>query len=78
MNRATRATVATLGAILGLSGISHGFFETLQGHVPTGGHLISAIGESHRMWPHGSEAALTLIPTMLITGIAAPAGAHAA
>ena len=71
MNRATRANVATLGTIFGLSGMNHGFFEALQGNVPTGGLFISAIGEAQRMWPHGAEFAFTLIPNFLLTGIAA-------
>jgi hypothetical protein len=71
MNRATRTNVATLGTIFGISGMSHGFFEALQGNIPTDGLFISAIGEAQRMWPHGSEPAFTLIPNFLITGIAA-------
>lgn len=71
MNTATRKIAATLGTIFGISGISHGFFETLQGNTPTNGMFISAIGEAQRMWPHGSEPAFTLIPNFLITGIAA-------
>jgi hypothetical protein len=71
VNRATRANVATLGTIFGLSGMNHGFFETLQGNVATGGLFISAIGEAQKMWPHGDEAAFTLIPNFLLTGIAA-------
>ena len=71
MRNATRVIVATLGVIFGISGMSHGFFETLQGNTPTGGMLISAIGEAHRMWPHGNEYAFTLIPNFLITGILA-------
>jgi len=71
MNKATRTIVATLGAIFGLSGIGHGLFETFQGNTPTGGLFISAIGEAYRMWPHGNEYALTLIPNFLVTGIAA-------
>jgi hypothetical protein len=51
--------------------MSHGFFETLQGNTPTGGMLISAIGEANRMWIHGNEPAFTLIPNFLITGILA-------
>lgn len=71
MNNATRVIVATLGVVFGISGMSHGFFETLQGNTPTGGMYISAIGEAHRMWPHGNEPAFTLIPNFLITGTVA-------
>ena len=71
MNKATKIIVATLGVIFGISGISHGFFEVLQGNAPTGGLFISAIGEAQKMWPHGNEYAFTLIPNFLITGIAA-------
>src|SRR5574341_509333 len=71
MNKATRITVATLGTIFGISGMNHGFFEILQGNVPTGGLFISAIGEAQKMWPHGNELAFTLIPNFLMTGIAA-------
>lgn len=71
MNRATRAIVATLGTIFGISGMSHGFFEILQGNISTGNLFISAIGEAQKMWPHGNEPAFTLIPNFLMTGIAA-------
>ena len=71
MNKATRIIVATLGTIFGISGMSHGFFEILQGNVPTGGLFISAIGEAQKMWLHGNEPAFTLIPNFLMTGIAA-------
>jgi hypothetical protein len=71
MNRATRANVAALGAIFGISGMNHGFFEFLQGNVPTGGLFISAIGEARKMWLYGDESAFTLIPNFLWTGIAA-------
>lgn len=73
MNRATRAIVATLGVIFGLSSMSHGFWETMQGNTPTNGTFITAIGEAHRFWPHGSEYAFTLIPNFLLTGLAAMA-----
>ncbi len=69
MNKATRINVAALGTIFGISGMSHGFFETLQGNVPTGGLFIYAIGEAQKMWPHGNEPALTLLPTFLLAGI---------
>lgn len=65
--------MATFGTIFGISGMLHGFFEALQGNVPTGGFFIAAIGEAHQMWPHGTEPAFTLIPNFLITGIVAMA-----
>lgn len=71
MNNATRTNVAVLGTIFGISGISHGFFETLQGNVSTDGLFIFAIGAAQKMWPHGDEPAFTLIPNFLLTGIAA-------
>jgi hypothetical protein len=71
MNHATRTIAAVFGVIFAISGISHGFFETLQGSTPTNGVFINAISETHRMWPHGSEAAFTLIPNFLVTGLAA-------
>jgi len=71
MRNATRVIVATLGVIFGISGMIHGFFETLQGNNQTGGMLISAVGEAHRMWPHGNEYVFTLFPNFLITGILA-------
>ena len=63
MNKATKVIVTALGIIFGLSGISHGFFETLQGNNPTNGMFISAIGVNQRMWLHGAEPAFTLSQT---------------
>lgn len=71
MNKATRVVVATLGTVFGISGISHGFFELLQGNVPTDGLFISAIGKAQKMWLHGNEYAFTLIPNFMMSGIAA-------
>ena len=71
MNKATRISVAVFGTIFGVSGMSHGFFETLQGNTPTPIGMITAIGEAQKMWPHGDEPAFTLIPNFLLTGMAA-------
>jgi hypothetical protein len=71
MNRATRFIVATLGVILGLTGIDHGFFEILQGNQPTTGLIIQAIGPAQKMWFYGGEEAFTIIPNFLATGISA-------
>lgn len=55
----TRLFVVIQGILLGLVGMVHGIAETLQGNTPTGGVLLGSIG------------AFTLLPTYLITGIAA-------
>jgi hypothetical protein len=70
MNRATKTIASTLGVIFAIGGMSHGFFEILQGNTPTNGVIIDAISESMRRWPHGNETAFTLMPTFLIAGIA--------
>ncbi|PKN95127.1 MAG: hypothetical protein CVU44_00135 [Chloroflexi bacterium HGW-Chloroflexi-6] len=57
-NKSTSVYVIILGIFVGLGGIAHGVFETLQGNTPTGGYLLD-IG------------VFTLIPNYLITGIAA-------
>lgn len=66
---ATRVIVTTIGVILGLSGMNHGFFEILQGSKPTNGLIIQAIGEGQRFWPLGTEEAFTLVPDVLISGV---------
>ena len=70
LNNKTRLTASTFGVLLGMAGIfNHGLFEILQGNNPTNDGFIEAIGESNRYWIHGTEAAFTLIPNFLITGI---------
>ncbi len=58
-SNSTRLFVVIQGILLGLVGMVHGIAETLQGNTPTGGVLLGSIG------------AFTLLPTYLITGIAA-------
>ncbi len=70
MNRATRIIVTTIGIILAIAGLDHGIFEILQGNTPTQGLLIQAIGPAQRMWHYGSEEAITILPTFLLTGLA--------
>jgi hypothetical protein len=69
--RSTHGIVSILGALIGLSGINHGFFEVLQGSKPVDGLIIQAIGPANRFWIHGTEEAFTLLPDYLITGIVA-------
>ena len=71
MNRATRTIVSVVGMLLALAGIDHGFFEILQGNAPTNGLIIQAIGDEQQMWFYGTEEAFTVLPTFLLTGVAA-------
>ncbi|MFX1533924.1 MAG: hypothetical protein ACFFDI_06780 [Promethearchaeota archaeon] len=81
---AARLVASTIGALVGLFGMEHGFFEILQGNVvPTEapldlelnalgfGYIIDAIGPDHKFWPGASEPAFTIIPNFLLTGILA-------
>jgi hypothetical protein len=68
---ATRVIAATAGVLCGISGLEHGFFETLQGNTVPASLLISAIGPANRFWPGGTETALTVVPNFLVTGIMA-------
>jgi hypothetical protein len=68
---ATRAVASTLGVLVGLAGMEHGFFETLQGNVKPSGLMIEAIGPAQRFWEHGTEPALTIVPNLFVTGILA-------
>lgn len=69
MNQATRNIVATVGVMLGIAGMNHGLFETLQGNNPINGLIIQAIGDAQRMWTYGTEEAFTIIPNFLLTGM---------
>jgi hypothetical protein len=68
---ATHIIVSTVGILCGISGVEHGFFETLQGNSTPGTLLISAIGPANRFWPGGTETALTIVPDFFITGLLA-------
>jgi hypothetical protein len=71
VNRATRTNVATIGVMLGIAGLDHGFFEVLQGNKPTGGLFIQAIAPARQWWAYGGEEAFTIVPNFLATGILA-------
>jgi len=57
-NQSTRLFASILGAVAGAGGVLHGFYEVLQGSVPSD-DILSRIG------------AFTLIPNYLYTGICA-------
>lgn len=71
LNRGAWLTTVVLGVALAISGLHHGFFETLQGNQPTPGLFIESIGPEHVRWEYGTDGAMTLIPNFLATGIAA-------
>lgn len=66
---ATRKVASTFGILVGLAGIDHGIFEILQGDVKPGSLMIEAIGPAQRFWEYGTEPALTIIPSFLVSGI---------
>ncbi len=81
---ATKVVASTLGILVGIFGMEHGFFEMLQGNIkpteaPLGlkvdalgfGFIIDAIGPVHEFWPGASEPAFTIIPNFFITGVLA-------
>jgi len=71
MNRATKTIVSTIGVLLGIAGLNHGFFEILQGNTPTNGLIIQAIGDAQQMWFYGTEEAFSIVSNFLATGILA-------
>ncbi len=70
-NGSTRAVASTLGVLVGLAGVEHGFFEMLQGNISPSGIMINAIGPAQMFWEFGTERALTIVPSFLVTGILA-------
>lgn len=70
-NRAIATVAAVMGVTFALGGITHGWFEVLQGDVPTGGIFINSIAPPHVQWAEGTDPAMTLIPSFLWTGLAA-------
>jgi hypothetical protein len=71
INSATKIFSSTLGILVGLAGMEHGYFEYLQGDVRPDSIMIDAIGPAQRFWEYGTETALTIIPNFLISGILA-------
>ncbi|MFH1693413.1 MAG: hypothetical protein ABH890_03955 [Bacillota bacterium] len=70
-NNSIAFVVSVIGVIFGFGGMSHGFFEILQGNAQTTGFIINAIGPAQQMWEYGNEPAFSIIPNYLITGILA-------
>lgn len=73
MSNSLRVTVAFLGLYAGLLAVQHGIFTMSQAARAPDGFLINAIGppcQPETVW-HACFPAMTLIPNLLITGIAA-------
>jgi hypothetical protein len=73
MKSPLRVTIVFLGLYAGLIAIQHGIFEILQGSRAPGGLMFNAIGAPclpEVVW-HACFPAMTLIPNLLVTGIAA-------
>jgi len=68
-NRATRILASTLGILVGLAGVEHGILEVLQGNVRPNGIMVDAIGPEQKLWELATETVLTIIPSMLVSGI---------
>lgn len=70
-NCATRVVASILGILAGLFGLSHGYYETLQGNVAPSGIFIHAMGSScqaNKVW-HLCFPAVTIIPNFFVTGV---------
>lgn len=75
---ATRIVVAAFAILCGLTGITAGYFEILQGNIATDGLIVSTIGPEYSMWTTYSiydlmetYSAITIIPNFFVTGILA-------
>lgn len=71
MNNASRKIVTSLGVLIGvISIVNHGFFEILQGNVIARCPVIHSVAEGNFMGAPAGEAAFTVIPNILYSGIA--------
>lgn len=70
VNRATAAVASVFGVLSGLGGFQHGVGEILQGNVAPGGVVINSWVQGPIATNLGGEPGMTLIPNLLITGVA--------
>ena len=71
MRSASRITVSTFGALMGMAGIEHGIGEILQGNVHAEGLLFPSWPDSAFFRMLSGEPAMSIIPNMLATGVLA-------
>jgi hypothetical protein len=69
--KASRVTVSTFGAILGIAGLEHGVGEILQGNKAPEGIFIQSWPNNQLYEILNGEPAMTIIPNYLLTGILA-------
>ena len=69
--KASRVTVSTFGAIIGIAGIEHGVGEILQGNKAPEGFYIESWPDNPLYEILSGEPALTIIPNLFLTGILA-------
>ncbi|MFX0151103.1 MAG: hypothetical protein ACFFAJ_10010 [Candidatus Hodarchaeota archaeon] len=69
--KASRITVSTFGAILGIAGLEHGVGEILQGNKAPEGIFIQSWPNNQLYEILNGEPAMTIIPNYLLTGILA-------
>lgn len=73
MRKATKTAATWLGIVAGIAGLEHGYFEFLQGNIPTPGLAFPSWGPPcvpEEIW-HACEPAMSILPNFLITGILA-------
>lgn len=73
LNRTVWITSVVMGITLAVGGFHHGLFESLQGNRPTPGFGIHSIGPEHVRWEYGTDDAITILPSFLLTGLTAMA-----
>jgi hypothetical protein len=66
-----QTVVSSFGILCGLTGFIAGVFEILQGNLPTNGFEISTIGLGYAMANDFTYYAVTIAPTLLLSGILA-------
>ena len=65
-----RLVVAAFAALCGATGVMAGCFEISQGYTETAGFVITTIDPEHAMAGELTYFAVTIIPNMVLTGIA--------
>ena len=69
MTSATRITVSSFGALVGVAGIEHGIGEALQGNVAPSALVFPSWAGDGPFAVLSGEPALTIIPNLLAAGI---------